>query len=152
MSGTLDRKADQTKTRLDLSKEAIKMFVSKLRPSDSFGLVTFDDKGETILNGMKKSEIDMETVFAMVDTIKIRGGTTLSAGFNEGLKVMRGMTKDIVKDQGNYENRLIMLTDVGDNSMETTNKFIEEMSTSGIHTTIVGVSEEFKSDICEKLN
>ncbi len=45
-----------------------------------------------------------------------------------------------------------MLTDVGDNSINTTNKFIEEISTSGISTTIIGVSSEFKSDICEKLN
>lgn len=31
------------------------MFVSKLRSTDSFGLVTFDDKGYTVLKGMKKS-------------------------------------------------------------------------------------------------
>lgn len=127
------------------------MFVSKLRPTDSFGLVTFDDEGYTVLNGMKKSELDMETVFAMVDAIKTHGGTTLSSGLNEGLKVMKEMTKDIVKDQGNFENRLIMITDVNDNSIETTNKFIEEMSASGINTTIIGVSEEFESSICEKL-
>lgn len=65
---------------------------------------------------------------------------------------MRDLTKDIVKDKGNYENRLIMLTDVGDNSMSTTNKFIQDISTNGINTTIIGISSEFRSDICEQLN
>lgn len=69
-------------SRLELSKEAIKMFVSKLRPDDAFGLVVFDDKGETVVPCTKKSDIEVEAVFAMVDQIKTRGGTTLSSGFN----------------------------------------------------------------------
>ena len=97
MAGSLENKPGQDKSRLDLSKEAIKMFVSKLRTNDSFGLVTFNSQGQTVLNGMRKSEMDLETVFAMVDQIKTNGGTTLSSGFNEGLKVMRNLTKDCVK-------------------------------------------------------
>jgi hypothetical protein len=44
-----------------------------------------------------------------------------------------------------------MLTDVNDNSILTTDKFINEMSISNINTTIIGVSSDFKSSICEKL-
>ncbi len=70
MGGRLEARSNIQKTRLELSKEAIKMFVSKLRPTDSFGLVTFDTSGYVVVNAMKKSELDMETIFAMVDTIK----------------------------------------------------------------------------------
>lgn len=57
------------------------MFVSKLRPTDSFGLVTFNNAGKVIIKGSRKSEIDLESVFALVDSIQTSGGTTLSSGF-----------------------------------------------------------------------
>ena len=44
-----------------------------------------------------------------------------------------------------------MLTDVNDNSIATTNDFIRKVSETNIHTTIIGISDDFKSDICEQL-
>lgn len=38
MGGPLSAK-DTTKNRLDLTKEAIKMFISKLRDDDAFGIL-----------------------------------------------------------------------------------------------------------------
>lgn len=35
------------------------MFVSKLRDNDSVGIVVFNNTAQTILKGMKKSELDM---------------------------------------------------------------------------------------------
>lgn len=70
------------------------MFISKLRPSDSFGLVTFNSGGHVVIKGIKKSEIDMENVFAMVDSIQANGGTTLSSGFSTGLEVLREIVKN----------------------------------------------------------
>jgi Mg-chelatase subunit ChlD len=37
------------RSRLSLSVEAIKMFISKLRPTDSVGVITFNDEAEIIL-------------------------------------------------------------------------------------------------------
>ena len=51
----------------------------------------------------------------------------------------------------NYENRIVMLTDVGDNSVGGEQKLISEISKSGVNTTIIGVSTDFKSSTCEKL-
>lgn len=56
--------------------------------------------------------------------------------------------KDLTKGEDAYENRIIMVTDVNDNSMLTTNQFIDQMSNSNINTTIIGVSSDFKSSIC----
>jgi Mg-chelatase subunit ChlD len=136
MDGKLSKKSN--KKRLDLSKEAIKMFVSKLRPDDSFGLVVFDTKGSTMIPCTQKKDLEVETVFSMIDTIRTKGGTTLSSGFNEGLRNLKEYTDKCVKD--NCENRLIMLTDVGDNSLPTEEKFIQEVSQADIHVTIIGIS------------
>ncbi len=51
---------------------------------------------------------------------------------------------------GPCENRLIMLTDVNDN-MGASSGFVQKVSQSGIHMTIVGISEEFRSETCEEL-
>lgn len=50
------------------------------------------------------------------------------------------------------ENRIVMLTDVGDNSMTNATTFVQHVQNSGIHTTIIGISDDFKSSTCEKMN
>lgn len=61
MDGPLSRKSSvkENKNRLDLCKEAIKMFVSKLRPSDSFGLVIFNNEGKIIVPSQKRESFDL---------------------------------------------------------------------------------------------
>jgi hypothetical protein len=60
------------------------MFVSKLRDTDSFGLVVFENDAKTVVPSQRKDKIDVNVLFALVDTIKTKGGTTLKAGFDEG--------------------------------------------------------------------
>ena len=47
------------------------------------------------------------------------------------------------------ENRLIVLTDVCDSSLSSEKGYLEEHAEKGINTTIIGISEEFQSNICE---
>lgn len=98
MGGRLTHDKENLRTRLELSKEAIKMFVSKLRPTDTFGLVTFNNQGQTLLKSTLKSELDMDTVFEMVNAIQVSGGTTLLSGFDEGCKVLSQVTGKLGKD------------------------------------------------------
>jgi hypothetical protein len=47
------------------------------------------------------------------------------------------------------ENRIIMMTDVGDNSVSGSKKFVSEVAEAhSIHTTIIGVSDDFQSSTC----
>jgi len=45
-------------SRLKLSVEAIKMFISKLRLNDSVGLVTFTDSAQVVFEPTLKSKLD----------------------------------------------------------------------------------------------
>lgn len=50
------------------------------------------------------------------------------------------------------ENRIIMLTDVCDNSIENEQVFLARASdTDNINLTIIGISDEFRSEVCESL-
>lgn len=129
------------------------MFFSKMRDSDSFGLVVFDNSANTIVPCTRKSEINQEQLFETVKQIQTRGGTTLMSGFDEGLKNIKAYLEKYVKvNNSSMENRILMLTDVGDNSMENAYHFIDKVEQSGIHTSIIGISDDFKSKTCEKMN
>ena len=138
---------------MELAKEAIIMFFSKLRPNDSFGLVTFNNSAKTIIPVTRKSNIEMEAVTSLVRSIQVGGGTTLMTGFNQAYEDMnKYLTEnEFVKGSG-AENRLIMLTDVEDNSIMNAHKFVQDVEESNIHTTIIGISDRFRSDVCESLN
>lgn len=45
-----------------------------------------------------------------------------------------------------------MLTDVNDNSIQNEEKFLSKVAdTNNINLTIIGISTEFKSEVCERL-
>ena len=46
---------------------------------------------------------------------------------------------------------MIMITDVGDNSIKGANDFVSKASESKIHLSIIGVSNSFRSETCECL-
>lgn len=61
------------------------MFVSKLRPNDSFGLVVFNNQAKTLIPVQKASTIEFDKVSQILKTIQAGGGTTLMTGFQESL-------------------------------------------------------------------
>ena len=122
MGGPLNAKGEGH--RLELAKEAILMFISKLRPSDSFGLVTFNNQGHTVIPVQKVSTLKMEEVTKAVRDIKINGGTTLFSGFERAFGEMKELLSQEAVKPEMLENRIIMLTDVEDNEISNAHKFI----------------------------
>lgn len=66
------------------------MFFSKLRPDDSFGLVTFNNTAHTIIPSQKASKIEFNKVSEILKGIKAGGGTTLLTGLQESLNEIKG--------------------------------------------------------------
>jgi len=56
MGGSLEMNSH--KTRLKLSVEAIKMFISKLRPNDSIGMVVFDTSADVVFEQIFKKDFN----------------------------------------------------------------------------------------------
>lgn len=125
------------------------MLFNKLRPTDIFSLVTFSNTGDTLIPSEYVANLDRATVSEIVDKEFQMGGTVLKTGFAEAEKNFKNFK--YTEGTENLEKRIIMLTDVGDNSVETENEFIQMLSESNIHSTIIGVSEDFRSETCEKL-
>lgn len=58
---------------------------------------------------------------------------------------------NLIKPPYQTEKRIVMLTDVGDNSLSSTEQFLSAMQSKGVHTTIIGISDGFISSTCEQL-
>jgi hypothetical protein len=81
MSSGLSNDHGNFKSRLSLSVEAIRMFLSKMRSSDSFGLIVFDTKADIVIEQTRIDKLDLDHTFKLLDKIKTRGGTTIRCGF-----------------------------------------------------------------------
>lgn len=125
------------------------MFISKLRPDDSVGMVTFNDSTNVIFTPTLKKEIGSD-IFERLDQIQASGGTALTNGFNLSKTLL---LKQMAKQKGkNYENRIIIISDVEDNSVTQSVKLIQRAAVKeNVHLSIVGISADFNSQTCEAL-
>lgn len=77
----------------------------------------------------------------MLKEVKPGGGTTLLTGIDQAAgEFKKFMEKYSEAKTFGSENRMVMLTDVEDNSIAQSKEFIRKVEASQIHTTIVGIS------------
>lgn len=76
----------------------MRMFVSKLRDDDAFGLVEFKEQSKTLIPCDLKKNLDLPTVFAIIDGLAAGGGTVLSTGFNEASRNLNTFFSKNAKD------------------------------------------------------
>lgn len=127
------------------------MFFKKLNAEDVFSLVTFSNDAATLIPSTFVRDLDEAAVNAIIDQEFKMGGTVLKSGFVEAEKNFTNFEYGTPLAEVKHERRIIMLTDVNDNSFEKENEFITILSHSAIHCTIIGISDEFNSSTCEKL-
>ena len=112
--GTTNNSNQQHKNRLQLSIEAVKMLISKIKPNDSIGMVTFNNSGHVVFQCTYKKNIDSE-LFDKMDKITCGGGTTIIDGFNKSNDLLKNWIQAHPGDI--CENRVVMLTDVCDEGL-----------------------------------
>ncbi len=92
-----------------------------MRPNDALALVIFDDQAETLYPLTLVSQIDKILFNSHLKSIETRGGTTILCGLSEARKCFDNYP---LKENTYVERRMIMLTDVCDNSVGGAQKFI----------------------------
>lgn len=101
----LDHSGSMKGAKLQNVKEAVKMVIDRLDPSDFISVIIFDDTCQVIIPSMSaRDPIGMK---AAIDRIRDAGGTTMSLGMAQGLnELQRGRAQ-----MPNAVNRMILLTD-----------------------------------------
>ncbi len=89
--------------KLQNVKEAVKMVIDRLEPTDYISVIIFDDTCQVIIPSMPaRDPIGMK---AAIDRIRDAGGTTMSLGMTQGLNELQRWKIP------NAVNRMILLTD-----------------------------------------
>jgi Ca-activated chloride channel family protein len=99
----LDRSGSMSGARIGNLRQAVKMLIDQLQPSDFISLVLFDDQVEVPLPSQPAA--NKQQLHAIVDRIDDRGGTQMSLGLQSGLgEAQRNL------DPGRV-NKIVLLTD-----------------------------------------
>src|SRR5579883_95105 len=99
----IDHSGSMRGAKLKNVREAVKMVIDHLEPTDYISVVIFDDTAQVIIPSMPANDpIGMK---AAIDRIQDAGGTTMSLGMIQGLGELRRWNIP------NAVNRMILLTD-----------------------------------------
>ena len=142
----------EMKTKMQVAEESINVLLDQLKPEDSVGLVLFDNSGYLAKPLNLVGETDIEAIKNHVLEIRALGGTNFEAGIELANKTFEEYG---IKDQNEYENRMIVLTDampnVGETSSDGLRKMMEENSKKGIYTSFIGVGLDFNSEVVKNI-
>jgi Ca-activated chloride channel homolog len=99
----LDHSGSMKGPKLKNVKEAVKMVLDRLEPTDFVSVVIFDDTCQVVIPSMAAN--DKPGMKAAIDRIHDAGGTTMSLGMIQGINELRRWNIP------NAINRMILLTD-----------------------------------------
>ncbi len=99
----IDHSGSMKGAKLRNVREAVKMVIDRLEPTDYISVVIFDDTAQVIIPSMPSN--DKPGMKAAIDRILDAGGTTMSLGMIQGLGELRRWNIP------NAVNRMILLTD-----------------------------------------
>ena len=138
----------ETKTRLDLAKEALTKLVSIMDDSnDRMSLITFNEKTQKIFELSNKSEIQKNQL-SKLTSIKSGGGTNLLDAAKAALDNL-----NLNKESSANRKRLVFITDAyyEDTSEELFNYIKYNAEELKIPCTIIAISSESNTALADKL-
>ena len=139
----------ETKTRLDLAKEALTKLVSIMDDSnDRMSLITFNEKTQKIFELSNKSEIQNNQLHKLT-SIKAGGGTNLLEAGKAALDNL-----NLNKESSGNRKRLVFITDAyyEDTSEELFNYIKYNAEELKIPCTIIAISSESNVALADKLS
>ena len=130
----LDRSGSMGGGQLDAAKEALKALISRLDPSDNFGLVVFDDNVDVAVPAGPLR--DKQAVWHAIQAVEAGATTNLSGGLLRGLQEARRV-------KGEHGATLVLLSDGHANVGVTTHDELERIASgarnAGVTATTIGL-------------
>lgn len=129
VSGSMDEP-----DKLPLLRNAFRMLVNKLKPTDTVSIVTYAGNAGTVLEPTKAA--DKDKILAAIDNLNPGGSTAGEAGIREAYRLAQ---QSFVKDG---VNRVMLATDgdfnVGQTDDDDLKRLIEEKRASGVFLSVFG--------------
>ena len=141
------------RSKLSIAAETVCDMLSHLKKDDRFGMVVFENSAYLAKPLNLVGSTNMEKIRDHIKDLHTMGGTNMYAGMQEGTKLFNPYLNT---DKGEYENRIIFLTDAMPNR-EMTDKYslwgvLKENSEKGLYSTLIGVGVDFQSELVEAIS
>lgn len=140
----LDHSGSMKGAKLKNVKEAVKMVIDRLEPTDYVSVVIFDDTSQVIIPSMPCN--DKPGMKAAIDQIRDAGGTTMSLGMIQGLNELRRWNIP------NAVNRMILLTDgVTYGDSDRCRQLARDAAAAGISIYPLGIGSDWDEDLLDTI-
>jgi Ca-activated chloride channel family protein len=140
----LDHSGSMKGAKLKNVKEAVKMVIDRLEPTDYVSVVIFDDTSQVIIPSMPCN--DKPGMKAAIDQIRDAGGTTMSLGMIQGLNELRRWNIP------NAVNRMILLTDgVTYGDSDRCRQLARDADAAGISIYPLGIGSDWDEDLLDTI-
>jgi Ca-activated chloride channel family protein len=140
----LDRSGSMDGENINLLKESMLQFISKLRPIDNVSLVFFND--ESVL-AYKQQKADKAHLSDIIEALTADGGTNIY----EGLKM--GYEQISTNYNPKATNRVILLTDgYGSKPIDFVIDQSKQYFTKGISVSTIGVGQDYNNALLSLLS
>jgi len=140
----LDHSGSMKGAKLKNVKEAVKMVIDRLEPTDYVSVVIFDDTSQVIIPSMPCN--DKPGMKAAIDQIRDAGGTTMSLGMIQGLNELRRWNIP------NAINRMILLTDgVTYGDSDRCRQLARDAAAAGISIYPLGIGSDWDEDLLDTI-
>ncbi|HYU72454.1 MAG TPA: VWA domain-containing protein [Ktedonobacteraceae bacterium] len=140
----LDHSGSMKGAKLKNVKEAVKMVIDRLEPTDYISVVIFDDTCQVIIPSMPaRDPVGMK---AAIDRIRDAGGTTMSLGMIQGLNELRRWNIP------NAVNRMILLTDgVTYGDTDRCRQLARDARAAGISIYPLGIGQDWDESLLDTI-
>jgi Ca-activated chloride channel family protein len=140
----LDHSGSMRGAKLKNVKEAVKMVIDRLEPTDYISVIIFDDTAQVIIPSMPANDpIGMK---AAIDRIPDAGGTTMSLGMMQGLGELRRWNIP------NAVKRMILLTDgVTYGDTDRCRQLAREAATSNVAIYPLGIGSDWDEALLDDI-
>lgn len=131
------------KGKLESVKEAVKMVIDHLSPSDYISVIMFSDRANTIISSMPAN--DPQGMKAAVERIKIGGGTNMARGMSAGLDELRRWNIP------NAVKRMILLTDGRTIGEKKCRDLARQAREAGVVIYPLGIGSDWDEDVLNEM-
>jgi Ca-activated chloride channel homolog len=140
----IDHSGSMKGAKLRNIKEAVKMVIDRLEPTDYISVVIFDDTAQVIIPSMLAN--DPPGMKAAIDRIQDAGGTTMSLGMAQGLGELRRWNIP------NAVSRMILLTDgVTYGDTDRCRQLARDAVASGISIYPLGIGADWDESLLDDI-
>ncbi|HLZ22729.1 MAG TPA: VWA domain-containing protein [Ktedonobacterales bacterium] len=140
----LDHSGSMKGAKLRAVKDAVKLVVNSMMPTDFVSIVIFDDNVRVVVPAQPAT--DKAGIAALVEGIRDGGGTAMSLGMSMGLTELRKHASP------NTVNRMILLTDgVTYGDADRCRRIADDAGASGIGIYPLGIGADWDEDLLDNV-